>query len=187
MGIKNKMIIGLGGYAQTGKDTVADHLVHNYGFVRVAFADPIREALYKLNPKIRLGESSGVSLSHAVDNMGWEEVKQLSTDARELLQRLGTEVGREMFGNDFWVNQAMLRAKEHQNVVISDVRYINEANAVKNAGGYVWRINKLGVNAINQHESEKNLDDYSFDSHLWNNGSFEELYDLVDSYIALYK
>ena len=48
------MIIGLSGYAQVGKDTVANYLVEKYGFVKVSFADPIREALYKLDPKVRI-------------------------------------------------------------------------------------------------------------------------------------
>ncbi len=44
------MIIGLTGYAQSGKDTVANILVERYGFTRVAFADKIREFLYETNP-----------------------------------------------------------------------------------------------------------------------------------------
>ena len=178
------MIIGLSGYAQTGKDTVADYLVKSYGFVRVAFADPIREALYKLDPKIRFGESSGVSLSHAVDRVGWEEVKKISTDARELLQRLGTEVGRDMFGNDFWVNQAILRAKEHRKVVISDVRYVNEAEAVRLQGGLLFRINKNNVAEVNKHESEKNLNDYKFDHVINNNSTKEDLYKTIDNFFV---
>ena len=82
------MIIGLSGYAQVGKDTVANYLVENYGFVKVSFADPIREALYKLDPKIRIDELTGASLASAVDHMGWEEVKRLSDQvvAEKMLQ-----------------------------------------------------------------------------------------------------
>jgi hypothetical protein len=178
------MIIGLSGYAQTGKDTVAEHIVKNYGFARVAFADPIREALYKLNPKVRLGESIGVSLAHAVDNMGWEEVKKLSLDARELLQRLGTEVGRDMFGEDFWINKAMLKATEHKNVVISDTRYFNEAESIKKHGGILIRINKPNTNEVNNHESEKNLNSYPFDYTIVNSSTKQDLYKLIDKLLV---
>jgi hypothetical protein len=99
------MIIGLSGYAQTGKDTVASHLIKNYDFRRVAFADPIRQALYRLNPLVEVGEFRAVHLQSPVDSMGWEEVKKISPETRRLLQILGTEVGREMFGPDFWVNR----------------------------------------------------------------------------------
>jgi hypothetical protein len=174
------MIIGLSGYAQVGKDTVANHLVKNYGFVKVSFADPIREALYKLDPKIRVDELSNASLANAVDHMGWEEVKRLSSDARELLQRLGTEVGREMFGDDFWVNQGLLRAKEHKNVVFADTRYMNEANAIVKAGGQIWRISKPGNKPVNNHPSEVDLDEYEFDWHIPNYTGIDQLHNLVD-------
>ena len=49
------MIIGLTGYAQSGKDTVAQVLVDNYGFNRVSFADPIRKLLYETNPMLKEG------------------------------------------------------------------------------------------------------------------------------------
>jgi hypothetical protein len=178
------MIIGLSGYAQVGKDTVANYLVENYGFVKVSFADPIREALYKLDPKIRVDELAGVSLANAVDHMGWEEVKRLSSDARELLQRLGTEVGREMFGKDFWVNQGLLRAKEHGNVVFADTRFMNEADAIRATGGQVWRITKPNHGPVNGHPSETALDYYRFDWTIPNYTSIDELHKLVDQIMA---
>lgn len=169
------MIIGLSGYAQVGKDTVANYLVENYGFVKVSFADPIREALYKLNPYVRIGDMPPTSLANAVNHMGWEEVKVFSSDTRELLQRLGTEVGREMFGKDFWVNQAMLRAKEHKNVVFADTRFENEAAAIKENGGVVWRISKQGHGPVNGHPSETALDNYAFDRSISNDLRIDDL------------
>ena len=50
------MIIGLTGYAQSGKDSVADILVKNYGYTRIAFADPIRKLLYETNPAVKDGD-----------------------------------------------------------------------------------------------------------------------------------
>lgn len=178
------MIIGLSGYAQVGKDTVANYLVENYGFVKVSFADPIREALYKLDPKVRIDELSGVSLANAVDKMGWEEVKRFSSDTRELLQRLGTEVGRDMFGKDFWVNQGLLRAKEHENVVFADTRFVNEADAIRATGGQVWRVHKQNHGPVNGHPSEVALDDYRFDWTLPNYAGIEDLHYLIDQIMA---
>ena len=177
------MIIGLSGYAQTGKDTIADHLVKNYGFTRVAFADPIREALYNLNPNITLADMRGVSLASTVDGMGWEAVKSLSTDARELLQRMGTEVGRSIFGENFWVDQAMKKAQEHDRVVFTDVRYPNELAAILEASGTAWRVIKDDVKAVNRHPSETALDDYVFDYFIFNNDTKESLYESVDYFM----
>lgn len=177
-------IIGLSGYAQSGKDTIANYLVKNYGFTKISFADPIRNALYTLNPKIDIADMRGIYLASAVDGLGWENVKADSPEARELLQRLGTEVGREMFGKDFWVNQAMLKAREHENVVFADVRFENEVQAILEASGAVWRVSKPDVEAINRHVSETALDTYNFSKHVQNMGSIEELYAIVDYFIS---
>lgn len=162
------MLIGLSGYARTGKDTLADYLVEAHGFTKKSFADPMREALYRLDPQI---ECNGylVSLKQGVNLLGWEELKKASPDIRPLLQRFGTEVGRGLWGQDFWVEQMNLDALQG-NTVIADVRFWNEADAIRRAGGVVWRITRPGVTATNNHISEIELDSYAFDAHI-NNGS----------------
>jgi hypothetical protein len=177
------VIIGISGYAQSGKDTIANYLVKNYGFVKISFADPIREALIRLDPKITIADMRGVSLASAVAGLGWENVKADSPEARELLQKMGTEVGRDMFGKDFWVNQAMLKARQHENVVFADVRFENEAQSILEASGAVWRVSKPDVEAVNRHISETSLDSYKFDKYIYNIGSLEELYSTVDYFI----
>lgn len=176
------MIIGLSGYAQVGKDTVANYLVEKYGFVKVSFADPIREALLKLDPHISdYPGLPNIKLSWIVKKGGWEEVKANSPYTRNLLQRLGTEVGREMFGDDFWVTQGLLRAKEHDRVVFADVRFPNEALAIKHNNGLVWRVNKKGHAPVNLHPSEVALDNFDFDNVLLNNSDINELQKNVDN------
>lgn len=177
------MIIGISGYAQVGKDTVAAYLVEKYGFTRVAFADPIREAVYRLNPKINIADMRGVPLAVAVDGLGWESVKVDSQDTRELLQRMGTEVGREMFGDNFWVDQAMKKASEFENVVITDVRYPNELEAILGHSGAVWRVVKEGTDAVNRHASESALDGYDFEYIIFNNDTKESLYESIDDFM----
>jgi hypothetical protein len=181
------MIIGLSGWARSGKDTVANHLVENHGFVKMAFADPMREALYRLNPSIQIGEVYGVHLASAVDSMGWEELKGISPDIRPLLQRLGTEVGRQMFGENIWVDLAMKAAAQHSNVVFADCRFQNEADAIRSAGGSIWRIERPGVEAVNDHISEHELDEYAFDATLKNLDDVESLGRVVDQAIEIQK
>jgi dephospho-CoA kinase len=72
------MIIGLSGYAQSGKDTVAKVLVEKYGYRRVAFADPIRDLLYGMDPLVPKGYGESVinyRLQDLVDSYGWEKWK----------------------------------------------------------------------------------------------------------------
>jgi hypothetical protein len=176
------MIIGLSGYAQSGKDTVAEYLVEHYGYRRVAFADPIRTALYRLNPKVTIADMVGVPLSTAVDGLGWENVKADSQDVRELLQRMGTEVGREMFGSDFWVHQAFTNNKvfSDDKVVFTDVRFQNEYDQIKSYYGKVWRVERLGVGPANNHLSEHQLNNASFDGIITNNSTKDDLYETLD-------
>lgn len=182
------MIIGLSGYARSGKDTVADYLVQNYGFTRMAFADPMKEALRRLNPLITFEGVAGIGLAWAVEKSGWEVVKDESPEVRGLLQRMGTEVGRNMFGEDFWVDYAIGQSWKNENVVFSDVRFRNEAAAIQKNWGENWRINRPGTLAANAHISETELDNYKgFDEVLENSGSLEELYAQVDKIMELNK
>lgn len=168
------MIIGLMGYARSGKDTVADYLVRHHGFVKMAFADPMREALYRLSPLITIADMTGVPLKTAVDGLGWETVKADSPDVRELLQRMGTEVGREMFGEDFWVDYAMKKAEEHERVVFSDVRFQNEAKVVAKSG-VLWRVIRPNVGPVNNHISERDVDAVKADFTILNDSTLEDL------------
>ena len=172
------MIIGLVGYARSGKDTVAEYLVKNKVFFRSAFADPMRDALLRLNPRINIGEMLGVPLLDAVSNLGWDALKEHSADVRHLLQRMGTEVGREMFGEDVWVKKAMEIIDRCEHVVFSDVRYQNEAEAILNAGGVLWRVQRPNVGPVNNHGSDSALDSYPdehFSAVIVNNGTIDDL------------
>ena len=175
--------IGLSGWARSGKDTVANYIIENYGYTKASFAQPIREALVNLNPNINVGESNQASLATSVRLLGWEQLKDISVDVRPLMQRLGTEVGREMFGEDFWVDTALDRIPDGSKVVFSDVRYPNEANAVRDFGGKIYRIDRAGVGPANEHASETALNDYDFDDRIDNSGTVEELYAQIDRVI----
>lgn len=92
---------------------------------------------------------------------------------RELLQLLGTEVGRNI-SNDLWVKSAFNSLEENGNYIISDVRYINEAEACLKAGAILIRIDR-NVEQMD-HSSETELKDFkSFNHIITNNGSLEEL------------
>ena len=167
---KNTMILGFTGYAQSGKDTAAGFLVAR-GWRRLAFADILRDSLYNLNPIIVSDESGDgmlVNPSHfrvrdIVDFIGWDRAKVEYPEIRQLLQRLGTEVGRELYGENFWVERVMSQINRGEQIVITDVRFPNEEQAVHSAGGRVFRIVRTGVSAANGHASELEIDRLSVD------------------------
>lgn len=175
------MIIGVSGWARAGKDTIADHLVKKHGFVKMSFADPMRKALYLLNPRIQVADLNNVPLAAAVDGLGWETLKDESPDIRPLMQRLGTEVGRHLFGETFWVDLAMRQVEQHENVVFADCRFQNEANAILSVGGSVVRVSRPGYEAANDHISEHDLDDFVFNEVLENSSGIPALQKQVDA------
>lgn len=166
------MIIGLSGYARSGKDTVADYLVSNFGFERVAFADPIRTIMYDLNPTI-----DGEKLADMVDNYGWDITKS-KDEVRTFLQVLGYSA-RQNIHADVWVMAAFAKMRADKNYVIADVRFLNEADYIKKNNGEIWRVERPGISAVNTHVSEWEMDSYSFDHRLYNDGTVEQLQHLV--------
>lgn len=173
-------IIGLTGVAGSGKDTVAE-LLAPYNFKRVAFADPLRELLYKLNPAIDEEADPDVGssrLAEIVDWFGWDVAKRSYPEIRELLQRLGAG-GRDVISSTVWINAALLKASgilvEGSNVVVTDVRYPNEIDAVRGYGGEVWRVVRPGTGPVNDHETETLLDKFDVDRVLVNNGTIDDL------------
>jgi hypothetical protein len=168
------MIIGLSGYAQSGKDSTAELLCLNYGYTRLAFADPMREALLTINPQL----DSITRVSDLVDDYGWNLAKK-NPEVRRLLQVLGTDFGRKMLGDDVWINIALSGIKSEDKIVVSDVRFPNEAEAIKKLGGTVWRINRHNHTAVNNHTSERAMDNYMFNYVIYNDGTLDELSDEV--------
>lgn len=173
-------VLGLSGYARAGKDTLADCLVANYGFTKKSFAQPMKDALAALDPNIDV-DGYRLHLSTALDKIGWEPLKAMSTEIRPLLQRFGTEVGRQMFGENFWVDLALNSIPDGDKVVFADVRFPNEADAIRELGGQVWRITRDGFGPANDHVSEHALNDYDFDARIDNNKDIEHLCSILDN------
>lgn len=174
------MIIGLSGYAQSGKDTVANILVEKYGYKRIAFADPIRDLLYEMDPPVPVGagdEKHTVGLQNYVDVYGWDDAKQ-NPIVRSMLQNLGVGA-RKVFGDKFWIYEALSDVAPQDKVVVSDVRFVNEASWIQTFSGQIWRIKRVGTDAVNNHVSESEMDGYPVDQIFVNNGTIEDLELLV--------
>ncbi len=174
-------ILGLGGFAQSGKDSVADYLVGEYGFMRVAFADKIRRLAEAIDPMIRLAGGGYARLSELLDDHGWDVAKQ-EPDVRRLLQRIGVEGGRDVLGVDIWVEIAA-RVIEAANgdgqgrFVITDVRLPNELQwlSARPHAESIW-VSRSGVGPVNDHSTENSVSASDFDRTIRNDGTLEQLY-----------
>ena len=170
------MIIGLSGYARSGKDEVAKILVEDYGYKRVAFADKIRDLLLETNPQVK----DGFRVESVVGAYGWDQAKVLFPEIRNLLQRLGVGA-RKTFGDGFWVWQVIQDLEPNIKYVITDVRFKNEGDFVKESNGKIWKVVRAGVEPVNSHISERDMDGYKVDMILKNEGTLEDLRTLVRS------
>lgn len=180
-------VIGFCGYAQTGKDSAAEFLAE-FGYVRLAFADILRQSLYALNPVITIRPTTGDygRVQDIVNRDGWELAKTTYPEIRELLQRMGTEVGRELYGESFWVDRVMKQIKPHGKYVITDVRYPNEAAAVRKSGGRVFRVDRPGSAPVNSHLSDSGIDSIIVDGRVSNHGNLSEYRSNVLRAVGIY-
>lgn len=178
------MLIGICGLAGSGKDSVADLMVRYHGYTRIGLADPLKAAALRLNPIVYVDHWDDVDyrLSDMVKFRGWDRAKREIPEIRQLLQRLGTEVVRELCGPDFWIDYALVAAGTMSNVVIPDVRFYNEALAIHEAGGYVYRVVRPGITPLpGGHASEAGIPDSLVEFDIENSGSLDDLESKVHS------
>lgn len=154
-----RVLVGISGKIGSGKSTAAEHLGTAHGFKEYAFARPLKTAASAL---------FGVPLVHFEDRRLKETVvQQWGMSPRRMLQWLGTDLIRDNFRDDFLVARTMMevdsdaasaldhdppssllvpaprfRSTWHVAQVISDVRFDNEARAILERGGEVWKVER---------------------------------------------
>ncbi|WP_328742138.1 hypothetical protein OG436_14000 [Streptomyces caniferus] len=181
-------LIGLAGAARSGKDTAAQALLES-GWTRRAFADKVRDVLYAMDPVLNGDEWSDgyATVRYEVDAHGWEHVKEEYPVVRQYLQRLGTEGGRSLLGENVWVDALFRDYETWGPTVITDVRFPNEADAIRERGGLVVAIQRPGQELIPdaEHVSETALRGYLFDDVILNDGPVTQLRDRVMQLLPL--
>lgn len=186
-------LVGLTGVARSGKDTVGGFLVHDWGYERRAFADKLKEAALALDPIVAVKSRSlwqalrgqpaqGARLSELLDTLGPEGAKA-HPEVRRLYQRLGTEVGRNCFGQDFWVEELLRHWEPFDRWVVTDVRFPNEAKAIIDHGGTLIRVIRPGFDGVNGHVSETAMRDFPVTDTIVNDGSLMQLADRVNDLV----
>lgn len=171
------IILGLTGMAGSGKDTVADILVRDHGYTRLAFADPLRAMALSLNPIVSC-HTAIHRLSDAVETYGWDVAKREYPEVRGILQRVGTDMVRNHISDTFWVDKAMdiiATSYEATKWVITDCRFPNEAAAVEKIG-WVVQVQRPGLDPLpGAHVSEAGVPDNLISFDLLNDSTIEKL------------
>lgn len=181
--------IAITGKANTGKNTVSKFLIkelrNSFKGKRtltnayIAFADPIKAMIRLMFPLLSEKYLTGSSQYRAENIPGaFKDGKPLSV--RQLLIDLGTEVGRS-YKETIWLDvfdHSFEKLKKKSVVIVTDVRFRNEFNHLKNKGFYMIRLYRDTGNPTINHVSEtgqNDIKDNEFDYVIHNNKSLKEL------------
>lgn len=182
--------IALLGAARSGKDTVAARLVSEHGYRRLAFADPLKELALKADPLIPTHQDSHgqitVRLSRLVRAYGWDEAKTTYPEVRRILQNIGQ--GARKVDPDIWIGALLPKALDAvssgRSIVVTDVRYLNEAEFLTRVGFLLVRVHRPSVSTgedWRKHDSETELAEYEAHHTIINDGPLSYLYKQVET------
>ena len=170
-----KKIIGIAGPARSGKDTVGTYLKNYHGFKGVFFAEPLKEGARTM---------LGLTDAQLYGDEKEKPIEWLGQSPRYILQTLGTDWGRQLINDDIWLLIAKRRIEAYLedgfNVCITDVRFDNEANMIRDMGGTIWHVERPDVQKVNKHISEAGVRRTGEDYELFNDKLIADLYTQAD-------
>jgi hypothetical protein len=208
------MLIGLRGFIGAGKDTSANYLVEKHGFVKLSFADTLKDATANIFgwPRELLQGDTDESrkFREEVDQTWAQALDRSDFTPRLALQLMGTEAGRKVFGDNVWVQSTMMKANNNManggSVVIADCRFTNETKAIRDAGGKIFWIVRgnlpewyssaslenvegqkgtMKANFPNIHASEWSLVGDPWDALISNDTTYENLYSEIEKHLDI--
>lgn len=142
-----KKIIGICGLAGAGKDTVGDIIVDNLpNWEKMSFASHLKDVaslLFGFDRKMLAGETPEDRAIREQPDKFWSEKMGKDFTPRYALQFLGTNLLRNQLHENIWVDCLEKKILEsNKNVVITDVRFPNEIDMIRNIGGEIWRVER---------------------------------------------
>ena len=208
---KKQMIIGITGLISSGKGTVADTLVEKHNYIKLSFADKLKDGVATV-----FGWDRAMLEGDTVESREWREtVDQFWTNEtgreitpRLVLQEFGTDCMRNGFYDGIWVSlvKQEIINNPQTNYIVPDVRFANEIKIIKDLGGEVWNVrrgelpewwgtaildNTTGSNLMRStypdvHQSEWRWigTNDKFNFILYNNDTIEKLYSKVSDRLS---
>ena len=140
-------VIGVVGFIGSGKGTVADFLVKHHGFVKDSLAASLKDSVSCMFgwPRDLLEGDTKESrdFREKVDEFWSEKLKRPGFTPRLALQLMGTEAGRDVFGQDMWIASLEKRIiARGEPTVVADVRFPNEIDWIHSIGGKVIMVQR---------------------------------------------
>jgi hypothetical protein len=180
-------LIGILGKSLSGKTTVTNYIVNNYGWTEKAMADPLKELckiLFLLSDnQLTIEEEKERSDPRWYGCSPRTMYKYVGTELfRKQLNKIMPGIGEDVFVRhlDLWLNQ---KENVSKCIIISDCRFQNEVDYLKKIGAYIIKINRSSTDKKDKHESE-NIDSIKgYDIVIENDGSLQQLYSNIDKII----
>jgi hypothetical protein len=138
-------IVGLIGFAGSGKGTAADILVEKFGYHKLSFADALKDVtaiLFGWDRALLEGDTKESREFRECPDRFWSKKFGKKFTPREALQKMGTEAGRMVFHKDLWIFTLERRLEKYPNVVIADVRFTNEIDFIRSKDGSIFRVKR---------------------------------------------
>lgn len=138
-------IIALCGLIGSGKDTCAD-ILEKYGYKRVSFASVLKDVVHSMfgwDREMLEGRDPELRKQREVKDEYWSKVFGRDMTPRLMLQLMGTQVMRQHLHPDIWLKIVEKKIMDNvygNKVVITDARFPNECQMVRNLGGKVCRV-----------------------------------------------
>lgn len=176
------MLLGLHGKARSGKDTAYQFISEIVEARRLAFADKMKLSIAGLLG-ITVDEVERFKLDGSL-HLYIGTLYEGAISGRELIQRYGTEAHRDVFGFNFWVDQLLPIPKgleeplrqfyKDNHIVVTDVRFENEAQRIIDLGGEIWHIKRPEDDLSEAlHDSERPLPSQMVNRTIYNDTTLE--------------
>jgi hypothetical protein len=138
------MIVGFLGFIGSGKGTAGD-ILKEIGFVKQSFAGPVKDTasvMFGWPRHLLEGDTEESRKFREEYDPFWSKKFGYQFTPRMALQTIGTEVGRDLFDSNIWISRLEKNIEENKNYVITDVRFKNEMNWIRNNNGILIEIQR---------------------------------------------
>lgn len=185
-------LIGITGFKRSGKDTCGAYLIKNHDYIKYSFAGAL---------KVACSEIFMFDYEQTEGSKKEDFDSRWNINPRKVFQRFGTEIFRDSLDkffpemkhlkNNFWIYRFKIwyqeQVKQNPNVriVVSDVRFQNEADIIKELGGIIIKVSRKNIKNTDNHISELNILNIKADYNIKNDSSLEDYYENLKSILNL--
>lgn len=139
------MILGLVGFIGSGKNTTAAIIESKYSLIPLSFAGSVKDlaaAVFGWDRHLLEGQTDESRKFRETIDEWWSSKLNRPITPRFVLQNVGTELFRNHFDSNIWVYSLLKKITKDKNYVITDARFLNEINAIKQHNGIILRIKR---------------------------------------------